>query len=81
MWPAAYSPGSLTSITLAFSRFIRRTASVGETPPLRAPLSVGHSSSAAGDEGGQDQEPDGGIGEEGHRAPFDSRSSAEARDS
>ena len=32
MWPAANSPGSHTSITTAFSRFINITASAGVRP-------------------------------------------------
>ena len=46
-WPAAYSAGSLTSISTARSRLIMRTASAALTraPPPRPPTSVGQTSS------------------------------------
>src|SRR5438045_2590277 len=44
-WPAAYSAGSLTSISWAFSRLISITASLVDTlPPPTPRCSVGHSS-------------------------------------
>ncbi len=45
--PAANSAGSHTSISIAFSWLIRRTASAGDTAPVPPPLpTMGHSSIA-----------------------------------
>ena len=49
-WPAAYSAGSLTSISTAFSRLIRRTASAALTaPPPTPPLQRRPQQQAAGE--------------------------------
>jgi hypothetical protein len=57
-WPAAYSAGSLTSISTPFSRLIRRTASAGaDGAATAAALDHRPHQHAAGDEGHEDQDP------------------------